>query len=412
MKKSKTLLFILLPFTLSAQYQLKQAITVAGGNFGQPGNYVKYGKYELSDHSFQFFDSIPGDFTNAAVADEHLLYSNASNTLFMHDLATYARLDSVPFSGTQTLELANTYLIVGPSTILNANSNNPMVFDRYSLDTVGEISGFNYPIMDMLEIDDSLFVAWNVSSVIDQFPPFGVFADSLGFISVVSLNNLTKVRDIELGSAGAGINSLAYDKINRQVFGANSSTNSLTKYSLESFTLEIIPTGSNNAKDLLGVKGDKLFGTFGADGIGIWSISGDSLIDTTIYTGGFVQACLDTVNEYLFATSTDYFSFGELSVFPPSSSAELFGCGISPEAIALDYFILVGQDEQYPREINIYPNPGIDLIKIEGSAWIKVYNGLGQLVSESRGSTMDISSLPSALYFLRTDQGTGKLIKK
>ena len=411
MKKAKTLLLILLPSALSAQYQLKQAITVAGGNFGQPGNYVKYGKYELTDHSFQFFDSIPGDFTNAAVADEHILYSNASNTLYMHDLATYTRIDSVPFSGTQTLELANTYLIAGPSTILNATNNNPMVFNRYSLDTVGEISGFDYPIMDMVQVDDSLFVAWNVSSVIDQFPPFGVFADSLGYISVVSLNNLTKVRDIELGSAGAGINSLAYDRINRLLFGANAVTNSLTKYSLNSFTLENIPTGSNNAKDLLGIKGDKLFGTFGLNGIGTWSISGDSLLDTTLQAGSFIQACLDTVNEYLFATSTDYFSFGDLSVFPPNSSPEFFNCGISPEAIALDYFILVGQDEQYLEEIIIYPNPSKEFIKIEGSAWIKVYNGLGQLVTEIQGSSLDISSLPSAIYYISTDQGAGKFIK-
>jgi len=162
---------------------------------------------------------------------------------------------------------------------------------------------------------------------------------------------------------------------------------------------------------LLGIKGDKLFGTFGLNGIGTWSISGDSLLDTTLQAGSFIQACLDTVNEYLFATSTDYFSFGDLSVFPPNSSPEFFNCGISPEAIALDYFILVGQDEQYLKEINIYPNPSKEFIKIEGSAWIKVYNGLGQLVTEIQGSSLDISSLPSAIYYISTDQGAGKFIK-
>ncbi len=412
MKKIKTLLILLMPIAVSAQYQLKQAITVAGGNFGQPGNYVKYGKYELADHTFQFFDSIPGDFTNAAVADEHMLYSNASNTLYKHDIATYARLDSVPFAGTQTLELAYSYLIVGPSTVLNANSNKPMVFDRFTLDTVGEIDGFNYPIMDMLQIEDSLYIAWNVSSVIDQYPPFNVFADSLGYISVVSLNTLTKVRDIELGAAGAGINSLAFDKVNRLLFGANSVNYSITKYNYSTGQFSLIPTNSSNAKDLLGVVGDKLYGTFGADGIGSWSISGDSIINPTVQAGGFLVTALDSVNEYLFSTTSDYFSYGNLNVFPPSAAQETFDCGISPEAIALDYFILVGQEEHLAQSIGIYPNPSSTSIQVEGSEWIRVFNGLGQMVAKTQGNTLDISSLPSNLYYVKTDKGSGKFIKQ
>lgn len=411
MKKIKTLLLLMLPIAVSAQYQLKQAITVAGGNFGQPGNYVKYGKYELADHTFQFFDSIPGDFTNAAVADGHMLFSNASNTLYKHDLSTYARLDSVPFAGTQTLELAYNYLIVGPSTVLNANSNKPMVFDRFTLDTIGEIDGFIYPIMDMLQIDDSLYIAWNVSSVVDQYPPFNVFADSLGYISVVSLNNLTKVRDIELGAAAAGINSLAFDKVNRLIFGANSATNSLTKYNHYSGDWSIIPTNSSNAKDLLGVIGDKLYGTFGADGIGTWSISGDSIINPSVQTGGFVQTALDTVNEYLFATSSDYFSFGNLEVYPPFIAQETFNCGISPEAIALDYFILVGEEEPLTQTIGIYPNPSSNSIQVADCEWIRVYNEVGQLVAQTHGNKLDISALPSNLYFVKTDNGNGKVVK-
>jgi hypothetical protein len=411
MKKIKTLLILLMPIAVSAQFQLKQAITVAGGNFGQPGNYVKYGKYELADQTFQFFDSIPGDFTNAAVADGQMLFSNASNTLYKHDLSTYSRLDSVPFNGTQTLELTNSYLFVGPSTILNANSNKPMVFDRATLDTIVEIDGFVYPIMDMLQIDDSLYVAWNVSSVVDQYPPFNVFADSLGYISVVDITSLTKVRDIELGAAGAGINSLAFDKVNRLIFGANSATNSLTKYNYSTGQLTNIPTNGSNAKDLLGVIGDKLFGTFGADGIGTWSISGDSIISPNVQSGGFIQAALDTINEYLFATTSDFFSFGNLNVFPPSMAQEIFNCGISTESIALDYFNLVGQTETVSQTIGIYPNPSSKSIEIEGSQWIKIYNGLGQIVAQTKGNKLDISALPSNLYYVNTDRGYGKLIK-
>ena len=411
MNKIKTLLLVVLPLSLSAQFQVKQAITVAGGNFGQPGNYVKYGKYDYFDHSFQFFDSIPGDFTNAAVADGQILFSNASNTIYKHDLSVYTRLDSVPFAGTQTMELVYSYLIVGPSTVLNANSNKPMVFDRFTLDTIGEIDGFNYPIMDMIQIEDSLYIAWNISSVIDQVPPFGVYADSIGFISVVSLNNLTKVRDINLGNVGAGINSLAYDKVNRTLFGANSSNSQITKYNYWTGNLSLIPTNSINAKDLLGVFGDKLYGTFGSDGIGTWSISGDSIIQENVQTGAFVQAILDTVNEVLYATESDYFSYGNLNVFSPFNTPETFSCGISPEAIALDYYVLVGQDEQAEESTKAFPNPCTNRLEVPSALWVEVYNQFGQRVGYQAGSTIDVSDLAGGMYWVITNLGKTKVIK-
>lgn len=82
--------------------------------------------------------------------------------------------------------------------------------------------------------------------------------------------------------------------------------------------------------------------------------------------------------------------------------------------------IELGTNETGLKEINIYPNPTSDYIYISGNKKIntlELYNVNGQKVLQSKGNTIDISSLTKGVYILKTftennEVFTNKIIKK
>lgn len=67
-----------------------------------------------------------------------------------------------------------------------------------------------------------------------------------------------------------------------------------------------------------------------------------------------------------------------------------------------------------PQQITVFPNPASNFIQIsniDNETPIKIYNTVGQIVVDKKGSQIDISSLNSGLYFINIDQEVIKFIK-
>jgi hypothetical protein len=82
---------------------------------------------------------------------------------------------------------------------------------------------------------------------------------------------------------------------------------------------------------------------------------------------------------------------------------------------------LVGEDEIANGEIQIYPNPANDFIRISASSIIKngdlkIYNSLGQLVYQdaiaSENTVVDISGFDTGIYFVLVETEEGVLKEK
>lgn len=82
----------------------------------------------------------------------------------------------------------------------------------------------------------------------------------------------------------------------------------------------------------------------------------------------------------------------------------------------LDTNLVVTENELI--DLQVYPNPTTDYIKIDGveeSLEFVVYNTSGKLVLEgcySRGETIDVSTLNSGVYYLKTAMGNTQILKK
>jgi hypothetical protein len=65
------------------------------------------------------------------------------------------------------------------------------------------------------------------------------------------------------------------------------------------------------------------------------------------------------------------------------------------------------------KELQLYPNPADDLIKLSKESNIKIYDAMGNLVIEQTGATVvNVSGLKSGIYYLKANNGeVHKIIK-
>ena len=86
------------------------------------------------------------------------------------------------------------------------------------------------------------------------------------------------------------------------------------------------------------------------------------------------------------------------------------------ELSAFFNFTSVGEDGF--ANVNLYPNPANDIVRIEGLEGkheIQIYNAYGMLVkteSIDGDSEIDLSGLSAGYYFLRVEGHTMKLVKE
>jgi len=73
------------------------------------------------------------------------------------------------------------------------------------------------------------------------------------------------------------------------------------------------------------------------------------------------------------------------------------------------------QDGETTQVIAVYPNPVTTILNIhqrDESQFFSIYNHLGEEVMKNNGNQIDVSQLPSGMYFLRTERKTLKFIKQ
>lgn len=68
--------------------------------------------------------------------------------------------------------------------------------------------------------------------------------------------------------------------------------------------------------------------------------------------------------------------------------------------------------EQNNNHYYFWPNPTTGLINLKTTGYSEIYDSFGNLILKQEGSTIDISKLPSSIYFLKTNLGGKNLYNK
>ena len=172
---------------------------------------------------------------------------------------------------------------------------------------------------------------------------------------------------------------------------------------------------------------DLLIGHFGGN-INAFNLTTGHVLGGSIIPGTWAGTAIDSVNDHIYVTRTDYQTYGWLYRYDYTGSLlDSLEVGPSPEALAVDYDVLAAQPEpQEALALQVFPQPASDRVTLDLRAMkpetvavqISDLSGRSVRAYELRGGkmeTLDLSDLAPGAYAIvaktRSDIRTGKLIK-
>jgi hypothetical protein len=315
---------------------VNQVFTISGGRFMAPGNYVRFGVWRPLENKFFHFDSLLGNYTNAALCHENQLFFNADTFLLSYDARSLKRLQKKVCKGVQNLIRYNQELIVAKG--FGAQDAYLEIRDANTLDLIASapVSSIPFPCKGLYVYKDKLYVTYNQPGAIDRFPPFGVYSDTLGFVVVMNLSNYTIEKTIPLDAVGAGANAILVN--DTAIFTFNGQAQTFLHYNRLTQAIQTFPLPINNQGRILGVYQNVAYFQSNRNKIIGFRLDTKEIVEQGAITGSYAAGLVDTTEGNVFLTQTDYQTKGELLIFSPQRTLrQTLAIGVSPEAIAIHY---------------------------------------------------------------------------
>jgi hypothetical protein len=127
----------------------------------------------------------------------------------------------------------------------------------------------------------------------------------------------------------------------------------------------------------------------------------------------FYELANDDVNNLLYASSTDFFSYGRVYIYDSNNDEVTnFIVGTSPGTIVFDVRASAGIDE-LESAFDVYPNPASTELNIASNLEGKVIvrNALGQEVIVSNAKQLNLSALSAGTYTVTFNGAVQKIVK-
>jgi hypothetical protein len=394
-----------------------QVIIANGGVFG-PSNIVSVAAWNLSTGGYTVFDSFPGSSVQHVLISGDHAYVCADSSLMKYDLTSYQRVAEARIYGVrQTAVYGNKVVVTKGYGMLDSFAVE--VRNASDLSAAYAISGITGDCEGVVVVGDTAYVA----------NP-GLFGAPTGSLAVIDLQGQTLDRIIALDSMGAAIQDLFVQGnrvISLNIHGFGSSFGYITEYDIA--TSGVTHHLINHSLSLAAGIDQGLMYTDLSGSMGTIEINTGTAIPQSVFPGGFASLALDSVNGNIFATRSDFATYGRLYRYNLAGIVlDSVTIGISPEAIAVDYNVAVGSmpTTQFENVLQAYPQPVgerlyIDLRQLAAPAQsITVYdlNGrpcLSQSLSGNGIAELSTATLPAGAYVLQVQTRLGaaqlKLIK-
>lgn len=410
-KKVLMSIAVLSATALSAQ----QAIFVNGGRFSDPTNNVNLVSLDVQTNTYTTIDTIQTQSVQSLLIEGNVAYVAAQDSIVSYDLSTNARIAAASFNGPSTkgLSVYNNQLLVG--NWFGKSADNLYIYDKNTLTLTDSITQITKGVSNMIVNGDTLYIAQNYTS--------SGFTDSAGYISVVDLNTMTYVRDITFSNNNEGLGYLVSNASNTGFFGIN--TNSVIEYNYSTGNVTTTPSllrlSASSSKST--INGDTLYLEVNSN-VGSMSLSTGAIIDTNIVAYDPTSFSVDTLNNKIYATATDFSGFKEGKVFDFNGvELDTLIVGFSPEIIKIYYgnITSIKKNDRPLTKFSIYPNPAAEQIKVDVSKFqdnttvlVSITDISGKLHLQRNYSTismfdLNIEHLTSGIYLvsLQSDKKVG-----
>jgi hypothetical protein len=130
------------------------------------------------------------------------------------------------------------------------------------------------------------------------------------------------------------------------------------------------------------------------------------------HTTNYYELAQEPVSGNLYASETDFFSFGKVHLFD-SQNNEIsnFNVGVSPGTVVFDVRSSAGVSE-INESISIYPNPTVDELHVIKGGVKRVFDLTGKLMLQSNENILNVSDLNQGMYVLEVNGAKAHFIKK
>lgn len=422
MKKIYLLSLIALTMMLSANGAFaqttytKQVIIVNGGDFGNPDDYVTVASYDPETGLTTEFVTIFTQSVQDVIVIGNFAYVAAQDSIVKLNIDTYEKVNAVGATGVNQLATNGSVLVA--SFWYPVTENFVRTFSLEDLSLIANIDGITGDAAGIMINDDVALVA---------IP--GPWGSTTGKIASIDINEAVLLSEDDYGEFCVNIGYFSFWNNTTTAFmktpWGGTTTNAAT-FDMEGTVLSENTYDEASLANRTGQHQNKLYAEIN-NGIGVFDLNTDELLDAAIVEPQamtIAASTIDTINNLIYLTTTDYFSSGEGFIYNlDGDNIDSFDAGISAQAIAVDYRNNTGINTKVVTEIvNVFPNPATDLIKFNLPADqilknIIITNISGKVVSNASTSTqIDISSLNAGLYFITINTNisiyTGKFIKQ
>ena len=376
---------------------------------------VTIGAYDPATSIYTTLDEIENArFATDIKIDGNYFYVAADDHLLKYDLLTNELINSVEITGIRKLAFWNDDIIVTRGEYLLTFDSYVQVYDKNSLEMIFEVPGDIVPhAAEGIVVKDGIaYVAVNNGFI---------WGEEVGYIAAVDLYTQTVISTIDLGPNGKNPDNIMMDGDN--IFTLNNKD--YTGSSVSNFK---IGTGDIATTDLINISagcgtsvyfnGDIYYQELFNSVVTKYNPITEVIVDETDYTKNFYAIAFDEINNLMYASETDYFSFGKINIYEIGGDLiSSFDAGVSPGNIVLDVRMGTAVNEIKPAEIKIYPNPTVETLTIQMAGnssidLIEIYSVDGKKIEiQSTANSIDVSSLSAGTYFLKITSGDNVISK-
>ena len=297
---------------------------------------VTIGSYNPVTSIYSVVDTIEGArFASDIIVNGDYFYVAADTQLLKYDLNTYDLLASQSVTGVRNILIVNDNLFVSRGEYGISFNSYFQIYSKSDLTFISELDtseGPKWTTQNMVHTDNKLYVAIN-----NGFE----WGNEKSLIGVLDLTTLSYLEEIDLGSDATNPDNMLitddyiYTVNNKNWSGASFSKLDLSTHSSTTINVSDVSTGCGTSC----LRGDKIN----------FQISMDSVLlewdPATLLSSGnpvginqnFYELAYDEVNNYLYASKTDYSTYGKVQVYDSDNNlVSEFDCGVSPGTIVFD----------------------------------------------------------------------------
>jgi hypothetical protein len=414
----KMLLVFGLGLTTFAQAQsyVNQAIILNEGYYDYTNSViiepVTIGTYNPATQVYSIVDTLENmRFGSDIVISGNYYYVAADTKIFKMDLNTHQEVASVSCPGVRNLGIYQNKLVATRGEYETTFNSYLHIYDASNLTLIQAIDtvvGPKWATQNIVMDGASAYIAVNNGYE---------WGNEKGIVGKLDLSTLAYGNEIDLGPDGKNPDNLMksgdflYSVNNKDWSGSSISKISLLNPAAE--TVNIANAGTGCGTSAL------------VDENIVYQISGETTLNEFNYAAmnnvgpvaginlSFYELATDEVNNLLYASSTDFFSYGRVYIYD-SNNEEVrnFNVGISPGTIVFDVRASVGLNE-LAASFNVYPNPATTELNIaselEGNVIVR--NTLGQEVIVSNAKQLNLSSLSAGTYTVSFNGAVKKFVK-